>query len=56
MSRVTVNGVQIYYELTGRGETPLVLVHGSWGSHHTWDAFVPLLEEAYSILDCDLRG
>lgn len=56
MSRVTVNGVQIYYELSGRGEIPVVLIHGSWASHHTWDAFVPLLEASYRILIYDRRG
>jgi pimeloyl-ACP methyl ester carboxylesterase len=40
MSVVRVNGVELYYELSGSGE-PLVLVHGSWGDHHNWDPVVP---------------
>ena len=37
---LTVNGVRIAYQDAGSGE-PLVLVHGSWGSHHNWDPVVP---------------
>ena len=33
-----INGLTIYYELTGTKGDALVLVHGSWGDHHNWDA------------------
>ena len=35
---VSVDGVEIHYERSGEGDVPLVLVHGSWTSHHDWDA------------------
>lgn len=51
-----VNGVRLFYELTGNGTVPLVLVHGSWGSHHDWDLVVPRLADAFRVLTYDRRG
>src|SRR5438067_561390 len=55
MSVAHVNGVELYYELTGAGE-PLVLVHGSWGDHRNWDRVVPALAESFRVLKYDRRG
>ena len=55
MSAARVNGVELYYELNGSGE-PLVLVHGSWGDHHNWDAVVSALAESFRVLAYDRRG
>ena len=35
---LTVNGVRIAYADTVGTGAPVVLVHGSWGSHHNWDS------------------
>lgn len=51
-----INGVQLRYELSGAGNVPLVLVHGSWGSHLNWDAVVPALRESFRVLTYDRRG
>lgn len=56
MATTTINGVKLFYELNGTGGTPLVLVHGSWTSHHTWDAVVPRLAESFQVLTYDRRG
>lgn len=56
MTTITVNGVQLYFELAGRSGEPLVLVHGSWIDHHTWDAVVPLLSQSFQVLTYDRRG
>lgn len=56
MATINVNGVQLFYELRGTGNTPLVLVHGSWASHHTWDLVVPSLAESFRVLAYDRRG
>ena len=48
MPKININDVQLFYELSGSGEIPVVLVHGSWVSHHTWDAILPTLEEVLS--------
>jgi len=55
MPFASVNSVELYYEITGRGE-PMVLVHGSWGDHHNWDAVVPLLNRLFQVVTFDRRG
>ena len=55
IATATVNGVRLFYELTGAGE-PLVLVHGSWTSHHSWDRVVPSLCGSFRVLAYDRRG
>ncbi|HIK13971.1 MAG TPA: alpha/beta hydrolase [Leptolyngbyaceae cyanobacterium M33_DOE_097] len=56
MATAEVNGVQLFYELNGTGAVPLVLVHGSWDSHHDWDLVVPRLADAFRVLTYDRRG
>jgi pimeloyl-ACP methyl ester carboxylesterase len=56
MATVLVNGVQLFYELHGAAAVPLVLVHGSWDSHHNWNLVVPRLAEAFRVLTYDRRG
>jgi pimeloyl-ACP methyl ester carboxylesterase len=50
-----INGVRLFYEVSGTGE-PLVLVHGSWGDHHNWDAVVAGLSESFEVVAYDRRG
>ena len=50
-----VNGTRLRYEVSGSG-VPLVLVHGSWGDHHNWDALVPLLARQFQVVAYDRRG
>jgi pimeloyl-ACP methyl ester carboxylesterase len=50
------NGVQLFVELSGDGESSIVLVHGSWSSHHGWDQVVPSLEDSFRVLTYDRRG
>ena len=56
MTTANVNGLRLRYELRGAGEVPLVLVHGSWGSHRNWDLVVPGLAESFRVLTYDRRG
>ena len=51
-----INGVQLFWELTGNAGEALVLVHGSWVDHHTWDAVVPVLARSFRVLTYDRRG
>ncbi|MEW6269133.1 MAG: alpha/beta hydrolase [Thermodesulfobacteriota bacterium] len=56
MATAVVNGVRLFYELTGTGDVPLVLVHGSWDSHAAWDLVVPRLAESFRVVVYDRRG
>ena len=55
MAFARVNGVRLYFEEHGSGE-PMVLVHGSWGDHHNWDAVVPGLAKSFRVVTYDRRG
>ena len=56
MPRATVNGVELFYETAGNADVPIVLVHGSWGSHHNWDRVVLGLAKSFKVLVYDRRG
>lgn len=56
MAFAQVNGVSLYYELTGAHKVPIVLVHGSWDSHQDWEMVVPILAESFQVLTYDRRG
>lgn len=56
MAFESVNGVRLRYELTATGGHPIVLVHGSWGSHQQWSSVVPGLAESCRVLSYDRRG
>lgn len=52
----SINGVNIYWELTGDKGEPLVLVHGSWVDHHSWKGIVSELSKTFRVLTYDRRG
>src|SRR3954452_5655089 len=56
MAVAHVNGVDIYYELRGAGEQPLVLVHGSWTDSAHWELVLPGLADIFQVLVYDRRG
>lgn len=56
MPTQNVNGVDIFHEITQNGGPPLVLVHGSWSSHHGWDQAAPRFSESFRVLRYDRRG
>ncbi len=47
--------MELHYETAGSGP-PLVLVHGSWVDHHSWDAAFGPLSEAFRVVALDRRG
>jgi pimeloyl-ACP methyl ester carboxylesterase len=53
--RQRINGVDLFYELAGSGD-PLVLVHGSWVDHNSWQFVVPDLTRSFRVLTYDRRG
>lgn len=55
---VDIMGMRVHYRLEGdpTDSTPLVLIHGTSSSLHTWDSIVPALRENRRILRMDLPG
>jgi pimeloyl-ACP methyl ester carboxylesterase len=52
-----VNGIQMYYEIYGEGEMPLVLIHGGGSTMHTsFSAFIPLIKEYGKLIAVDLQA
>jgi pimeloyl-ACP methyl ester carboxylesterase len=55
MPRVSANEVELNYDLTGSGET-LVLVHGGWSDRNNWLTVIPELNRSFSVVAYDRRG
>jgi pimeloyl-ACP methyl ester carboxylesterase len=54
---VRANGLDIYYEEHGRGEEPLILVHGGLITGMTnWGPSIPDFEEHFRVIVPDSRG
>jgi pimeloyl-ACP methyl ester carboxylesterase len=53
--RVAVNGMQMYYEVSGAGE-PLVVLHGAYMNIPTMGAIVPLLAKTHKVYAVELQG
>ena len=54
--KARLNGVELYFETQGEAGPPVILVHGSRGDHHTWDAVAPLLARRCRVTVYDRRG
>jgi pimeloyl-ACP methyl ester carboxylesterase len=55
MPTALVNGVRLYYEVTGKG-APLVLVHGFACGIRSWDPQVRALSRSHRVIAYDVRG
>jgi pimeloyl-ACP methyl ester carboxylesterase len=53
--RVAVNGMQMYYEVTGQGE-PLVVLHGAYMDIPTMGGIIPKLAETHRVYAVELQG
>ena len=56
MEFVELDGVALRYELSGKGERTLVLVHEMGGSLESWDEIVPRFAGSRRVLRYDTRG
>jgi pimeloyl-ACP methyl ester carboxylesterase len=54
-SYITVNGANIHVRQQGKG-TPIFLLHGSFASLHTWDAWERELSKHYKTISFDFPG
>ncbi|MFI7021010.1 alpha/beta fold hydrolase [Streptomyces sp. NPDC050164] len=56
MPQVRADSVNLYYEVVGEGE-PLVLVHGSWSDHKSWQPAIGAdLRASFTVVSYDRRG
>src|SRR3954447_24955694 len=51
-----VNGVQMYWRSIGEGGTPLVMVHGGFGTADTWGGLLEQLAERRRGIAVELQG
>jgi pimeloyl-ACP methyl ester carboxylesterase len=53
--RVTVNGMQLYYEVTGAGD-PLIVLHGAYMNIPSMGAIIPKLAKTHRVYAVELQG
>jgi pimeloyl-ACP methyl ester carboxylesterase len=53
--RVKVNGMQMYYEVSGAGE-PLIVLHGAYMNIPTMGAIIPKLAQSHKVYALELQG
>ncbi len=54
-NRVDVNGMKMYYEVSGEGE-PLVVLHGAYMNIPSMGAIIPKLAETHKVYAVELQG
>jgi pimeloyl-ACP methyl ester carboxylesterase len=54
-NRVKVNGMQMYYEVSGRGD-PLIVLHGAYMNIPTMGAIIPRLARTHRVYAVELQG
>jgi len=55
VTKVSVNNIELYYEVHGQGY-PVVFLHGFSSTHHMWQPQVPALSRDYLFTIYDARG
>jgi len=54
-ARVAVNGMQMYYEISGHGE-PLIVLHGAYMNIPAMGAIIPRLAETHRVYALEFQG
>src|SRR5688572_30764932 len=54
-ARVQVNGMQMYYEVSGTGD-PLIVLHGAYMNIPTMGAIIPRLAETHKVYALEFQG
>lgn len=52
---ITIDGMNVHYKMEGRGE-PVVLLHGTSASLHTWNVWTKVLSDTFMVIRMDLPG
>lgn len=55
MTTAHLNGVDLYFEVTGEGDR-LILTHGAWSNADTWVDMVERLRNSFEVVTWDRRG
>ncbi|MFX1589885.1 MAG: alpha/beta fold hydrolase [Promethearchaeota archaeon] len=55
MPKEKVNNIEMYYEITGKGDS-LLLIHGLGSSTRDWEEQVPVFSQKFQVITIDLRG
>lgn len=56
-SRFTeIKGMPVHYSIEGKGKKTLLLLHGTGGSLHDWNQWMPAFENDFKIIRLDLPG
>lgn len=50
---IDIDGMPVHYRIDGEG-TPLLLVHGTAASLHTWEAWTAILKEDFKVISLDI--
>jgi pimeloyl-ACP methyl ester carboxylesterase len=53
--RVEVNGMQLYYEVSGAGQ-PLIVLHGAYMNIPSMGAIIPKLAESHKVYALEMQG
>src|SRR3954471_8421776 len=54
-NRVKVNGMQMYYEVSGDGD-PLIVLHGAYMNIPSMGAIIPKLAQTHNVYALELQG
>src|SRR5689334_25177140 len=54
-ARVKVNGMQMYYEVSGVGD-PLIVLHGAYMNIPSMGAIIPKLAKTHKVYALELQG
>jgi pimeloyl-ACP methyl ester carboxylesterase len=54
-ARVPVNGMQMYYEVSGAGD-PLIVLHGAYMNIPSMGAIIPILAKTHRVYALELQG